>query len=157
MKKSILLSLLVLVTAISFAQDWRYTAVRNQYPGKENKFYREAEFAKLDTQYMVTVGTSKLNASFDKDGIELKDKDLRLVGLLFRNNKLEVSELMVIIKKDGAIIDSSTISCGPNNKWKDFYINLADVIPSERYSIDVYYAVDKKLLDSKEFYIRKEK
>jgi hypothetical protein len=155
MKRFLLLFLLVLITGISFAQDARYTAVRNRWPGKENKNYREGEFAKLDTQYMVTVGTSKLNASYDKDGIELKDKDLRLVGLLFRNNKLEVSELMVIIRKDGVIVDSSNISCGPNNKWKDFYIHLTDVVPSENYRIDIYSAVDKKFLDDKRFYIRK--
>ena len=155
MKRIVLLSMLVLITRISFAQDARYTGVRNRWPGKENKDYREAEFAKLDTQYMVTVGTSKLNASFDKDGIELKDKDLRLVGLLFRNNKLEVSELMIIIRKDGVIVDSSNISCGPNNKWKDFYIHLTNVVPSENYRIDIYSAADKKFLDDKKFYIRK--
>jgi hypothetical protein len=155
MKRMFLLSMLVLITSISFAQDARYTGVRNRWPGKENKDYREAEFAKLDTQYMVTVGTSKLNASFDKDGIELKDNDLRLVGLLFRNNKLEVSELMIIIRKDGVIVDSSNISCGPNNKWKDFYIHLTDVVPSENYRIDIYSAADKKFLDDKRFYIRK--
>jgi hypothetical protein len=155
MKRILLLLLLVLVTAFSFAQDARYTAVRNKYPGKDNKAYREAEFAKLDSQYMVTVGTSKLNASFDKDGIELKDKDLRLVGLLYRGDDLDISELIIIIRKDGVIVDSSNISCGPNNKWKDFYIHLTDVVPSENYRIDVYSAADKKFLDDRRFYIRK--
>ena len=89
MKKTLLLSFLILCTAVSFSQDARYDAVRRQYPGNDNKAYREAEFAKLDTQYRVTVGTSKLNASFDKDGIELKDKDLRLVGLLYRGDDLD--------------------------------------------------------------------
>jgi hypothetical protein len=157
MRKILLFSLLIICTAVSFSQDARYDAVRRKYPGNDNKAYREAEFAKLDTQYRVTVGTSKLNASYDKDGIELEDKDLRLVGLLFRNNKLEVSELVLIIRKDGLIVDSSNISCGPNNKWKDFYIHLADVTASENYRIDVYSAIDKKLLDNRSFYIRRSK
>ncbi len=145
------------VINVSFAQDARYDEIRKQYPGKYYEELRKQKLAELDKLYRVTVGTSKLNASYNKDGIELKDKDLRLVGLLYRGDKLDISELVIIIRKEGTIVDSSSHSCGPNNKWKDFYIHLSDVIPSERYRIDVYSAADKKLLDSKEFYIRKAK
>jgi hypothetical protein len=157
MKKIFLFLLLALVTNASFAQDARYDNIRKQYPGKYYKEIREAKLAELDKLYRVTVGTSKLNASYNKDGIELKDKDLRLVGLLYRGDELDISELIIIIIKEGAIIDSSNISCGPNNKWKDFYIQLTDVVPSEKYRIDVYSAADKKLLDGREFYIRRSK
>jgi hypothetical protein len=157
MKKIFLFQLLALVINVSFAQDARYDKIRREYPGKYHKEIREAKLAELDKLYRITVGTSKLNASYNKDGIELKDKDLRLVGLLYRGDKLDVSELIIIIRKDGAIVDSSNHSCGPNNKWKDFYIHLTDVVPSEKYRVDVYSATDKKLLDSREFYIRKSK
>lgn len=157
MKKILLLSLLISCTEVSFSQDARYDAVRRQYPGKDNKAYRDEAFAKLDKEYRVTVGTSKLSASYDKDGIEIKDKDLRLVGLLYRGDELDISELIIVIKKDGVVVDSSNISCGSNNKWKDFYIHLTDVVPSENYRIGIYSALDKKLLDDKKFYIRRTK
>jgi hypothetical protein len=157
MQKILLLSFLVLLVTVSFAQDARYDKIRRDYPGKYHKEIREAKLAELDKLYRVTVGTSKLNASYNLDGIELKDKDLRLVGLLYRGDKLDVSELIIIIRKDGVIVDSSNYSCGPNNKWKDFYIHLTDVVPSENYRVEVYSASDKKFLDSREFYIRKSK
>jgi hypothetical protein len=157
MRKVFLFLLLALVTKVSLAQDARYDKIRRDYPGKYYKEIREVKLAELDKLYRVTVGTSKLNASYNKDGIEFKDKDLRLVGLLYRGDELEISELIIVIRNNGVIVDSSNIYCGPNNKWKDFYINLADVVPSEKYRIDVYSAVDKKLLDSREFYIRKSK
>lgn len=155
MQKILLLSFLALFTSVLFGQDARYDKIRRDYPGKYYKEIREAKLAELDKLYRVTVGTSKLNASYNKDGIELKDKDLRLVGLLYRGDKLDVSELIIIVRKDGVIVDSTNISCGPNNKWKDFYVHLTDVVASEKYRVDVYSATDKKLLDSREFYIRK--
>jgi hypothetical protein len=155
MKKLLLSLLLSLLVVVSFAQHAGYDKIRMDYRGSENREIREAKIAELDKQYRVTVGTSKLKASYDMDGIELKDTDLRLVGLLFRGDKLEVDELYIVITRDGNVIDSITRSCGPKAKWKDFYFHLTNVVPSEKYSVDVYSNKDRKLLDSRSFYLRK--
>ena len=151
---SLVFSLLVLV---SFSQHTGYDKIRRDYPGRENKEMREAKIADLDKQYRITIGTSKLKASYDPDGIELKDTDLRLVGLLFRGGKLQVDELYIVIRKDGAAVDSLTTSCGSNARWKDFYFHLNNVAPSENYKIDVYSNKEKTFLGSKNFYLRKPK
>jgi len=157
MKKIFLFFVLSLLAAVSFAQHAGYDKIRRDYPGRGNKEMREAKIAELDKQYRITIGTSKLKASYDPDGIELKDTDLRLVGLLFRGGKLEVDELYIVIRKDGVTVDSLTTSCGSHAKWKDFYFHLDNVVPSENYRIDVYSNKERAFLASKNFYLRKPK
>ncbi len=156
MKKTFLTLLVSIFAIIAFSQHQGYDKIRRDYPGKYYKDIRKVKLAELDKQYRVTIGTSKLNASYDKDGIVTTNQDLRLVGLLFRGGKLVVDELYIEINKDGLIVDSSTVSCGPNAKWKDFYIHLANVVTSENYTVIVYSSSDKTTaLANKNFYIRK--
>jgi hypothetical protein len=157
MKKIFLSLLLSLLVVLSFSQHAGYDKIRRDYPGSYYKEIREAKIAELDKQYRITIGTSKLKASYNPDGIELKDTDLRLVGLLFRGGKLEVDELYTVIRKDGVVVDSLTTSCGSNAKWKDFYFHLNNVVPSENYRIDVYSNKERAFLGSKNFYLRKQK
>ena len=157
MKKMFLSLMLSLFVMLSFSQHAGYDKIRRDYPGRGNKAMREAKIAELDKQYRITIGTSKLKASYNPDGIELKDTDLRLVGLLFRGGKLDVDELYIVIQKDGAAVDSLTTSCGSNAKWKDFYFHLNNVVPSENYRIDVYSNKERAFLGSKNFYLRKPK
>jgi hypothetical protein len=141
MKKILLFILLVFISSISFSQ-------------KSN--YEKEEQEKKDNVYKVMIGTSKLKASYDKDGIEIKDTDLRLVGLLYRANKLDVDDLYIAVRREGKIVDSINISCGKNNKWKDFYFHLNNVIPSTNYSVEVYSGNPRGFLGHKEFYIKKQ-
>ena len=157
MRKLLLSSLLSLLALVSFSQHAGYDKIRSDYPGRYYKEIREAKIAELDKQYRITIGTSKLKASYNPDGIEFKETDLRLVGLLFRGGKLQVDELYIVIQKDGAVIDSLTTSCGSNAKWKDFYFHLDSVVPSENYKIDVYSNKERAFLSSKNFYLRKPK
>jgi hypothetical protein len=157
MKKTFLSLVFSLLVAVSFSQHAGYDKIRRDYPGRENKEMREAKIAELDKQYRITIGTSKLKASYNPDGIEFNDTDLRLVGLLFRGGKLDVDELYIVIKKDGIAVDSLTTSCGSNAKWKDFYFHLDNVVPSENYNIDVYSSKSRVFLGSKNFYLRKPK
>lgn len=157
MKKFLLSLLLSLLAMLSFSQHAGYDKIRSTYPGRENKEIREAKIADLDKQYRITIGTSKLKASYDPDGIELKDNDLRLVGLLFRGGKLDVDELYIVIRKDGVAVDSITTSCRVNAKWKDFYFHLENVVPSDNYKIDIYSNKERVFLGSKNFYLRKPK
>jgi hypothetical protein len=152
MKQVSLLLFLSIFSTVLFAQDWRYDKARRESQGEA----RKAKFDDLDKEYLAYIGTSKLNAAQYKEGISTKDNDLRLVGLLFRNNNLDVSELYIVIERDGKVVDSSTVSCGADKKWKDFYITLPNVVASEHYNLLVYAADDRKLLDNKLFYIRKE-
>jgi hypothetical protein len=157
MKKIFLILSISLFATIAFSQHPGYDKIRRDYPGKYYKDIRKAKLAELDKEYRVTIGTSKLNASYDKDGIVTTDKDLRLVGLLFRGGKLVVDELYIEITKDGLVVDSSTVSCGSNAKWKDFYMHLTNVLPGENYNAIVYSSADKTTpLGNKKFYIRKE-
>jgi len=156
MKKTFLTLLISLFATLAFAQHPGYDKIRRDYPGNYYKDIRKAKLAELDKQYRVTIGTSKLNASYDKDGIVTTDQDLRLVGLLFRGDKLVIDELYIEIRKDGLVVDSSTVSCGSNAKWKDFYMHLANVVTSENYNVIVYSSADKKTaLSNRNFYIRK--
>ena len=157
MKKMFLSLMLSLFVMLSFSQHAGYDKIRRDYPGRGNKEMREAKIAELDKQYRITIGTSKLKASYNPDGIELKDTDLRLVGLLFRGGKLDVDELYIVIQKDGTAVDSLTTSCGSNAKWKDFYFHLTNVVPSENYRIDIYSNKERVFLGSKNFYLRKPK
>jgi hypothetical protein len=157
MKKIFLSLLLSLLVAVSFSQHAGYDKIRRDYPGSYYKEIREAKIAELDKEYRITIGTSKLKASYNPDGIELKDTDLRLVGLLFRGGKLEVDELYIVIEKDGVTVDSLTAHCGFHAKWKDFYFHLDNVVPSENYRINVYSNKDRAFLGSKSFYLRKPK
>ena len=157
MKKMFLSLVFSLLVMLSFSQHAGYDKIRRDYPGSGNREMREAKIAELDKQYRITIGTSKLKASYNPDGIELKDTDLRLVGLLFRGGKLDVDELYIVIRKDGAAVDSLTTSCGSNAKWKDFYFHLNNVVPSENYRIDIYSNKERAFLGSKNFYLRKPK
>jgi hypothetical protein len=140
MKKILLFVLLVFISGISFSQ---------------KSAYEKEEQEKKDNVYKVMVGTSKLKASYDKGGIEIKDTDLRLVGLLYRANQLDVDDLYIEVRREGNIADSINISCGKNHKWKDFYFHLTNVVPSNNYSVDVYSGSPRALLGHKEFYIKK--
>ncbi len=157
MKKMFLCLVFSLLVMLSFSQHAGYDKIRRDYPGRQNKEMREAKIAELDKRYRITIGTSKLKASYNPDGIESKDTDLRLVGLLFRGGKLEVDELYIVIRKDGAAVDSLTASCGSNAKWKDFYFHLTNVVLSNNYRIDVYSNMERAFLSSENFYLRKPK
>ncbi|MGG9962046.1 hypothetical protein [Ferruginibacter sp. SUN106] len=157
MKKLLFSLLFSLLAMVSLSQHQGYDKIRRDYPGRDNREIREAKIAELDKQYRITIGTSKLKASYDPDGIELKDADLRLVGLLFRGGKLDVDELYIVIRKDGAVVDSLTTSCRSNAKWKDFYFHLDNVVQGDNYKIDVYSNKDRVFLGSKNFYLRKPK
>lgn len=157
MKRILLALVFISQVALSFSQHAGYDKIRRDYPGRENKEMREAKIAELDKQYRITIGTSKLKASYDPAGIELKDTDLRLVGLLFRGGKLETDELFIVIRKDGVVVDSLTTSCRANAKWKDFYFHLTNVVPDENYMIAVYSNKERGFLGSKVFYLRKSK
>lgn len=156
MKKIIFILLFGLLANSSFGQDERYAKVKRDYPGAYEKDIRDSKYEELDKEYFVRIGTSKLNAALDNNGILTKDREIKLVGLLYRKDKLNVDELNIEIKRDGIIIDSSTVSCSKNNQWKDFYIELKSLRFSENYEVIVYNALDKKILENRVFYIRKE-
>jgi len=110
-----------------------------------------------DKKYFVTVGHNKNSASIGMDGFKIKDNDIRIVGFLHRGNKIEYKELYIETTKDGIVVDSQVVSCcGISAKWRDFYLKLSDVKYSDHYKVVVYINADRKVLGSKEFYIKKE-
>ena len=157
MKKTLLFLLFVLAANNVFGQDERYAKVLRDYPGSYEKETRERKYEELDNEYFVRIGTSKLNASLDHNGILTKERSIKLVGLLFRKNNLLVDEIFVEIVRDGEVIYSVTESCGENSRWKDFYIKLENIKYSENYEVIIYNnALDKKFIENRKFYIRKE-
>ena len=70
MKKTFLSLVFSLLVLVSFSQHTGYDKIRRDYPGRENKEMREAKIADLDKQYRISIGTSKLKASYNPDGIE---------------------------------------------------------------------------------------
>lgn len=157
MKKIVLFLLIVLMTNNLFSQDNRYAKVLREYPGPYEKAIRDSKYEELDNEYFVRIGTSKLDASLDHNGILTKDRSIKLVGLLFRKNGLLLDNIYIEIKRDGEVIYSTTESCGKSSRWKDFYIKLENLRYSENYEVIVYNnALDKKFLENREFYIRKE-
>jgi len=148
--------LFVLMTNSLFGQDNRYAKVLRDYPNSYEKSIRDSKYEELDNEYFVRIGTSKLDASLDHNGILTKDRSIKLVGLLFRKNNLLVESIYIEIKRDGEVIYSNTESCGSNSRWKDFYIKLDNLRYSEDYEVIVFNALDKKFLENRKFYIRKE-
>jgi hypothetical protein len=138
MKKIYLLFIVLMISLSSFAQ--RTLSAEE----KEEK----------NNQYLLTIGLSKLSASYDTYGFEIKENELRIVGLLYRGNKLAVDELTILTRVDDKVVDSQYVSCGKNAKWKDMYVHLKDLAYSESYSISVYSAANGNLLKRKDFYIR---
>jgi hypothetical protein len=110
-----------------------------------------------DKKYEVMIGTNKTNASFNNtDGFTIKENEIRIVGFLHRHNKIEYDKIYVRTKRDTTVVDEQTMKGRSiNASWKDFYIKLKDLVPSENYRIDVYSEPDRKLVASKEFYIKK--
>ncbi|NOU47285.1 MAG: hypothetical protein HOO86_09505 [Bacteroidales bacterium] len=156
MKKIIILLLFGLLVNATYSQDERYAKVKRDYPNPYEKNIRDSKYEELDKEYFVRIGTSKLNAALDNNGILTTDREIKLVGLLYRKDKLKVEELYIEIKRDGEVIYSSTESCGKNKQWKDFYIELKKLRYSENYEVIVYNASDKVFLENRVFYIRKE-
>lgn len=156
MKKILLLLLFGLLTTTSFAQDERYAKVKRDYPNPYEKDIRESKYEELDNDYFVRIGTSKLDAALDHNGILTKERSIKLVGLLFRKNNLQIEKIDIEIKRDGEVVYSATESCGKNSRWKDFYIQLDNLRYSENYEVIVYNTIDKKFLENRKFYIRKE-
>jgi hypothetical protein len=142
MKKSnYLLASLLLVSTTSFAQLGKRTD-------------RQLE---EDKKYEVMIGTNKTNASFNNtDGFTIKENEIRIVGFLHRHNKIEYDKIYVRTKRDTTVVDEQTMKGRSiNASWKDFYIKLIDLVPSDNYRIDVYSEPERKLVASKEFYIKK--
>jgi hypothetical protein len=110
-----------------------------------------------DKKYFVTVGHNKNSASFGMDGFKIKDNDIRIVGFLHRGDKIEYKELYIETTRDGIVVDSQVVSCcGISAKWRDFYLKLSNVTYSDHYKVVVYINADRKILGSKEFFIKKE-
>ncbi|OYZ47283.1 MAG: hypothetical protein B7Y15_14785 [Bacteroidetes bacterium 24-39-8] len=110
-----------------------------------------------DKKYEVMIGTNKTNASFNNtDGFTIKENDIRIVGFLHRHNKIEYDKIYVRTKRDTTVVDEQTMKGRSiNASWKDFYIKLKDLVPSDNYRIEVYSEPERKLVASKEFYIKK--
>lgn len=110
-----------------------------------------------DKKYEVMIGTNKTNASFNNtDGFTIKENEIRIVGFLHRHNKIEYDKIYVRTKRDTTVVDEQTMKGRSiNASWKDFYIKLKDLVPSDNYRIDVYSEPERKLVASKEFYIKK--
>jgi hypothetical protein len=110
-----------------------------------------------DKKYEVMIGTNKTNASFNNtDGFTIKENEIRIVGFLHRHNKIEYDKIYVRTKRDTTVVDEQTMKGRSiNASWKDFYIKLIDLVPSDNYRIDVYSEPERKLVASKEFYIKK--
>ena len=141
MKKIILLLLLTATVFNSFAQ-----RMSKAHMDEQNK------------KYIVTVGNNKLSAGSGsgKDGFTIKDKDIRIVGFLHRQDRIEFDSVYIVTKRGGIVIDSQVLSGNKvHTRWRDFYLNLSDVVHSDHYSVAAYSNEDRKLLDIKYFYIKK--
>lgn len=110
-----------------------------------------------DSLYQVMIGTNKTNASFNNtDGFTIEENEIRIVGFLHRYDKIKFDHIYVVTKRDTTVLDAQTMKGRSiNASWKDFYIKLKDVVPSKRYSINVYSEPERKFIASKEFYIKK--
>lgn len=142
MKKSnYLLASLLLVSTTSFAQFGKRTD-------------RQLE---EDKKYEVMIGTNKTNASFNNtDGFTIKENEIRIVGFLHRHNKIEYDHIYVKTRRDTTVVDEQVMKGRSiNASWKDFYIKLNDLIYSDNYQIDIYSDPERKLIGSKNFYIKK--
>ena len=110
-----------------------------------------------DSLYEVMIGTNKTNASFNNtNGFTIKENEIRIVGFLHRYDKIKFDHIYVVTKRDTTVLDEQTMKGRSiNASWKDFYIKLKDLVPSDNYRIDVYSEPERKLVASKEFYIKK--
>ncbi len=142
MKKQLFsLSVLLMLTTSGFAQFGKRT---------------DRQMAQ-DSLYQVMIGTNKTNASFNNtDGFTIEENEIRIVGFLHRYDKIKFDHIYVVTKRDTTVLDAQTMKGRSiNASWKDFYIKLKDVVPSKRYSINVYSEPERKFIASKEFYIKK--
>ena len=110
-----------------------------------------------DSLYEVMIGTNKTNASFNNTkGFTIKENEIRIVGFLHRYDKIKFDHIYVVTKRDATVLDEQTMKGRSiNASWKDFYIKLKDLVPSDNYRIEVYSEPERKLVASKEFYIKK--
>jgi hypothetical protein len=110
-----------------------------------------------DSLYEVMIGTNKTNASFNNTkGFTIKENEIRIVGFLHRYDKIKFDHIYVVTKRDTTVLDEQTMKGRSiNASWKDFYIKLKDLVPSDNYRIEVYSEPERKLVASKEFYIKK--
>jgi hypothetical protein len=141
MKKSnYLLATLLLVSSASIAQLGKRT---------------DRQMAQ-DSLYEVMIGTNKTNASFNNtDGFTIKENEIRIVGFLHRHDKIKFDNIYVVTKRDTTVLDEQTMKGRSiNASWKDFYVKLKDVVPSNKYSILVYSEPERKLIAWKDFYIK---
>jgi hypothetical protein len=110
-----------------------------------------------DSLYEVMIGTNKTNASFNNtNGFTIKENEIRIVGFLHRYDKIKFDHIYVVTKRDTTVLDEQTMKGRSiNASWKDFYIKLKDLVPSDNYRIEVYSEPERKIVASKEFYIKK--
>ncbi len=135
MKKLFLSSLLNAVALISFSQI-NYT---------------------WDDTYQVTLGTNKNSAAIGRKGFTIKGTDIKIVGFLYRGDKIEYDKLFIETRRDDEVVDSLIIPCcGISKKWRDFYIKLSDVKYSDNYKVTVYTYEGRKYLQAKYFFIKKD-
>jgi hypothetical protein len=141
MKKSnFILALALFISTTSFAQFGKRT---------------DSQMAK-DSLYEVMIGTNKTNASFNNtDGFTIKENEIRIVGFLHRYDKIKFDQIYVVTKRDNTVLDEQTMKGRSiNASWKDFYVKLKDVVPSNKYSILIYSEPERKLIAWKDFYIK---
>ena len=110
-----------------------------------------------DKLYEVMIGTNLTNASYNKtDGFSIDENEIKIVGFLHRYNKIEYDRIYIKTMRDTTVIDEQTMKGRSiNGSWRDFYIKLKNVIYSDNYSIEIYSEPERKLIESKTFYIKK--
>ena len=88
----------------------------------------------------------------------LKTTDIRIVGFLYRSNKIAYDKLYIETTLDDSIVvDSQVVSCcGISAKWRDFYLNLTNVKYSYNYRVAFYTNKDRVRLAGKTFFIKKD-
>ncbi|MEI7735065.1 MAG: hypothetical protein WCI49_06335 [Ferruginibacter sp.] len=107
--------------------------------------------------YQVSVGTNKNSAVSGKAGFIINGTDIRIVGFLYRGDKIEYDKLFIEIRRDTIVVDSLIIPCcGISKKWRDFYIKLSNIVYSDNYKVIVYTYDERKYLGARYFYIKKE-
>ncbi len=107
--------------------------------------------------YQVSVGSNKNSAVSGKAGFTINGTDIRIVGFLYRGDKIEYDKLFIEIRRDTMVVDSLIIPCcGISKKWRDFYIKLSNIVYSDNYKVIVYTYDERKYLGARYFYIKKE-
>ncbi len=116
--------------------------------------------AGVNDNYEVMVGKNKNSAAINggMPGFRIKGTDIRIVGFLYRSNKIAYDELYIETTLDDSIVvDSQVVSCcGISAKWRDFYLTLSNVKYSYNYRVTFYTNKDRVRLAGKTFFIKKD-